>query len=445
MNTDEQNAVRIIETLHEAGHTAYLVGGYVRDRVRGKSPEDFDIATDAGPDRVRELFPRTIPVGVSFGVVLVIMDGTPYEVATFRSDLGYSNGRHPDAVKFGGPEEDARRRDFTINGMFYDPVKDEVIDYVGGREDIENRLIRAIGDPEERFAEDKLRMLRAVRFAAKLDFQIDPETTEAIEKHAPEILGVSFERIREELGKILTDRNPRRGIELASDLGLLRHILPEVEQMKGVRQPEEFHPEGDVWTHTMLALEIMEKEYPRPSVELAMAVLLHDVGKPPTYKEKERIRFDRHSSVGAEMAEKIIRRLRFSKNQQELVVAMVRDHQRFMQVRDMRKSTLKKFLRLENFDLHLKLHRIDCLASHSKLDNYDYVLEKLEEFKSAGEEQLRPTRLLDGNDLIEMGLEPGPRFGKILNELEDAQLEGSITTRDEAIEFVRRVTRLNDS
>lgn len=445
MNADEQNAVRIIETLRRGGHTAYLVGGYVRDKTRGEPPGDFDIATNAEPDRVRELFPNTIPVGASFGVVLVIMDGVPYEVATFRSDVGYSDGRHPDAVKFSGPQEDARRRDFTINGMFYDPINDEVIDYVGGRGDIENRVIRAIGDPEARFGEDKLRMLRAVRFAAKLDFEIDPETVEAIKKHSGEIVGVSHERIRDELGKILTDHNPRRGMELASDLGLLRHVLPEVEKMKGVAQPQEFHPEGDVWTHTMLALDIMDKEYPHPPVELAMAVLLHDVGKPPTYVEKERIRFDRHSSVGAEMAEKIMRRLRFSKNQQELVTRLVRDHQRFMQVRDMRTSTLKKFLRRENFELHLKLHRIDCLASHGKLDNYEFVLEKLEQFGSAGEEQLRPPRLIDGNDLIEMGLEPGPQFGEILGKLEDAQLEGAITTRDEAIEFVRRVAGLNGS
>jgi len=443
VSPEEQNAFRIIKKLREAGHTAYLVGGYVRDKVRGKPPQDFDIATDAAPDRVRKLFPRTIPVGVSFGVVLVVMDGTPYEVATFRSDATYSDGRHPDAVVYSGPEEDARRRDFTINGMFYDPVDDEVIDYVGGRRDIENRLVRAIGDPEARFAEDKLRMLRAVRFAAKLDFEIEPRTAEAIKKHAGEIVGVSYERMRDELGKILTDHNPRRGMELAWGLGLLRHILPEVEEMRGVRQPPEFHPEGDVWTHTMLALDIMEKECPDPPVELAMAVLLHDVGKPRTYEEKERIRFDRHASVGAEMTEKIMRRLRFSKRQQEMVTELVRDHQRFMQVKDMRTSTLKKFLRRENFDLHLKLHRIDCLASHGKLDNHEFVLEKLKEFESAGEEGLRPPRLLDGNDLIEMGLEPGPQFGEILGELEDAQLEGAITTREEAIEFVRRAKGLN--
>ncbi len=436
---DIADATWIVRKLVEAGHTTYLVGGFVRDMVRGADPGDFDVATGAHPDEVRKLFPHTVPVGVSFGVVLVLVNGVPYEVATFRSDLGYSDGRHPDEVRFSGPREDSLRRDFTINGMFFDPIAGRVIDYVGGQEDIERRVVRTIGDPEDRFAEDKLRLLRAVRFAAKLDFDIEPETSEAVARHAAEIKEVSAERIREELSKILTGPRPRKGIELASELGLLEHILPEVEQMKDVAQPEQFHPEGDVWIHTMIALDHMP---PEPEIELAMAVLLHDIGKPQTLTREDRIRFNGHADVGADTADAIMRRLRFSKKQQDLVVELVRRHHKFMDVRNMRQATLKRFLRAERFDLHLELHRIDCLASHGKLDNWKFCREKLDQFGARDEEALHPTPLVTGKDLIEMGLEPGPEFGRILKELEDAQLEGNVTTREEAIEFVRSAAGL---
>ena len=430
-----KDAIHIIEKLREAGYIAYLVGGHVRDKVRGAATDDYDIATDATPREVRKIFPRTLGVGVSFGVVLVIMDGAPYEVATFRSDMGYSDGRHPDDVRFTTPEEDAERRDFTVNAMFYDPVEDRVIDYVGGQKDIERRIIRTVGNPEDRFGEDKLRMLRAVRFAGKLGYEIEPETAAAIVRHAREILEVSSERIREELTKILTGPSPRKGIELAGELGLLEHILPEVECMKGVGQPPEFHPEGDVFEHTMLALEKMPKN---PEIELAMGVLLHDVGKPPTYKMEDRIRFNGHAPVGASMAEKIVRRLRFSKRQQDLIVELVRQHLKFMNVREMRTAKLKRFLRTDRFDLHLELHRIDCESSHGNLDNLEFCKKKLDEFD--GEDNtLRPPPLITGKDLIEMGMEPGPVFKTILTRVEDAQLDGSIKTREEALDFVREM------
>jgi len=434
-----EDACGIIAKLADAGYTSYLVGGFVRDKVRGVPPEDYDIATAARPEDIQKLFKQTIPVGVSFGVVLVVVNGLPYEVATFRSDIGYSDGRHPDSVRFSGPKEDVLRRDFTINGMFYDPGTDCVIDYVGGKEDIEKRLIRTIGDPEERFAEDKLRLLRAPRFAAKLDYKIEPQTANAIRKHAAEITGVSAERIREEISKILIGPHPRRGIELAGDFGLLKHILPEIETMKGVPQPAEFHPEGNVWEHTMLAFDHLPAS---PEIELAMAALLHDVGKPLTFKEEDRIRFNGHAEIGAELTEKIMRRLRFSKNQQDLVVDLVRQHHKFMEVQNMRPSTLKRFLRTERFDLHLELHRIDCIASHGNLENYEFCRARIEEFSKQAENALHPVLLLSGDDLIEMGLKPGPEFGRILKELEDAQLEGSVVTREDAISLVRRTAGL---
>lgn len=430
---NKNEAYRIVETLAAAGHCAYLVGGFVRDLVRGEPSHDYDIATSATPEEVKALFPHTAGVGVSFGVVLVIVEGVPYEVATFRTDIGYSDGRRPDEVRFTTPEEDAKRRDFTINGMFYDPLNDRLIDYVGGRRDIERKIIRTIGNPDDRFNEDKLRILRAARFAAKLGYEIDPDTASAIKKHAKDILIVSSERIREEIVKILVCTRPRIGMELASELGLLIHILPEIENMKAVGQPPEFHPEGDVWTHTMLCLDNLP---PSPEIELAAAALLHDVGKPDTFMVKERIRFDGHAEIGAEIADKILRRLRFSKKQQDLVVELVRNHLKFMNVQDMRTSTLKRFLRMERFDLHLELHRIDCAASHARLDNWEFCRGKLDEFAKHSE-PLRPPRLIGGADLIEMGLRPGPEFSVILKEIEDAQLEKRIVSREDAVAFVK--------
>lgn len=434
LKTNREDALEIVRRLGKAGHTAFWVGGCVRDMLRDVLPGDYDIATTATPDQVRKLFRNTVAVGESFGVILVVKKRIPYEVATFRIEDSYSDGRRPDNVRFSTPEEDAKRRDFTVNGMYYDPIEERVIDYVGGQADLKAGIIRAIGDPEARFAEDKLRLMRAARFAALLGFDIEENTRLAITKHAKDIAVVSAERIRDELIKILAGPRPRRGIELLSEQGIIFEILPEIEKMKGVQQPPEFHPEGDVWTHTMLMLDNMAQ---RPEPELAMAALLHDVGKPPTFTVAERIRFDRHTSVGADMAAAIMRRLRFSRREQDLVEILVREHLKFMEAQNMRMSTLKRFMRQERFDLHLELHRLDCLASHGDLDNYNFVKGKLKEFEaSEKEEALRPKPLITGNDLIAMGLEPGPRFKEILEAAEDAQLEGRITDHEGAIRFV---------
>lgn len=428
------DALEIVRRLKKAGHTAYWVGGCVRDMLRGMEPEDYDIATTARPEQVRRLFRNTVAVGESFGVILVIKRRTPFEVAAFRVDDSYSDGRRPDNVRFCSPEEDAKRRDFTVNGMYYDPIEERVIDYVGGQADLKAGIIRAIGDPEARFGEDKLRLMRAARFAALLGFEVEERTRLAIAKHAGEIALVSAERIRDEIVKILSGPRPRMGIELLSGYGLLGVVLPEVEAMKGVRQPPQFHPEGDVWTHTMILLDNLPEQ--RES-ELAMAALLHDVGKPPTYAEAERIRFDGHTTVGAEMAAAIMRRLRFSRKQQDLVESLVREHLKFMEASNMRMSTLKRFMRLDRFDLHLEIHRLDCIASHGDLDNYHYVKNKLKEFDEAEKEQaLRPRPIITGNDLIAMRLTPGPLFKEILEAVEDAQLEGRISSREDAIRFV---------
>lgn len=431
----KSNAVKIIRRLREHGHEAYLVGGCVRDLLLGRRPRDYDVATSARPEKIVRLFRKTIPVGAKFGVILVRLRGRSYEVATFREDLGYEDGRHPSQVRFSTAEADARRRDFTINGMFYDPDQKRVIDFVDGKRDLTAGVIRTIGSPRARFKEDKLRLLRAIRFSARFGFPIEPATGSAIRRLAPAIIEVSAERIRDELMEILMDQRPAEGLRLMDRYGLLKVILPEVHAMKGVKQPPEFHPEGDVFTHTLLMLEKMKRSFAwKP--EFALAVLLHDAGKPPTYREADRIRFDNHTVVGEQIAAELMRRLRFSRQEIKLVSELVREHMHFMSVREMRPSTLKKFLRKEKFDLHLELHRLDCAASHGDLTNYRFCKKRLAEL---GREKkvLRPPRLLTGYDLINLGLEPGPRFRKILAALEDAQLEGVITTRDEAIRFVR--------
>jgi poly(A) polymerase len=372
-------------------------------------------------------------VGAQFGVVGVVSGEHRIEVATFRNDGLYSDGRRPDAVNYtANPREDVLRRDFTVNGLLLDPASGEVLDFVEGRKDLERRMIRAIGEPERRFAEDRLRMLRAVRFAAALGYEIDAETFRAIRRRASEISGVSAERVRDELLRILTSGQARRGLELLDLSGLLLPILPEVSAMKGVEQPPEFHPEGDVWTHTLLMVEALP---PGCSATLALGVLLHDVGKPPTFRvAPDRIRFDNHVSVGMRMAEAICRRLRLSHDQTAQVVALVEHHLRFKDVPQMRESTLKRFLRLEHFDEHLELHRLDCLSSHRNLGNYEYVRGRLAELS---QEQIRPPRLLTGEDLIALGLTPGPRFRDILQTVEDAQLEGRIGSREDAVRLVR--------
>jgi poly(A) polymerase len=365
-------------------------------------------------------------------VILVREAEAEVAVATFRLDHDYVDGRRPTSVSFTrSPQEDVKRRDFTINGLLFDPLENRVLDFVDGRRDLDARVIRAIGEPAQRFAEDKLRMLRAVRFAARLDFSIEPETLRAIRDHAPEVEQIAPERIRGELNRILTEGAAKRGFELLDQTGMLQVILPEVARMKGVEQPPQFHPEGDVWTHTLLMLEKLEN----PTVSLALGALLHDVGKPPTFRVAERIRFDGHVSAGVEIAERICERLRYPHRETEQVVALVANHMRFGEVTRMRSSTLKRFLRLPSFDEHLELHRLDCLGSHRGLDNYEFVRQKESEL---GEEELRPTPLLTGNDLIAAGYEPGPRFKQILTEVESAQLEGSIVSREQALEYVEK-------
>ena len=434
MSTLRDTATEVVRRLRTAGHEAYFVGGSVRDLLLGREPADYDVATSATPDVVTKLFPQTVTVGARFGVVLVLVDGHQVEVATFRSDHGYTDGRHPDAVRFArSAEEDVRRRDFTINGLLYDPLAEKTLDYVGGQEDLRRAIIRTIGKPEERFAEDKLRMLRAVRFAARFGYAIEPGTFAAIRALCGAIEQVSRERVRDELAKMLTEGAARRAMELLDESGLLAVVLPEVARMKGVLQPPQFHPEGDVWVHTLLMLEKMQK----PSTTLAVGVLLHDVGKPPTFRppgpESDRIRFDEHSEVGAVMAEDICRRLRFSNAETERVVALVRNHLRFKDVPNMRLSTLKRFLAMDGFAEHLELHRLDCLSSHRDLTNYEFVKSTLETLPP---EEVRPPRLLTGDDLIAWGYRPGPEMGKILAAVEEAQLDGTLTSKEQARAFV---------
>lgn len=436
MGKPREAATQVVRRLGDAGYEAYFVGGCVRDLLLGREPKDYDVATNATPGDVIRLFPQTVTVGARFGVVLVLLEDQQVEVATFRSDHGTKDGRHPEAVRFAGSaEEDVRRRDFTINGLLYHPLREKVIDVVGGEDDLRRGIVRTIGMPHERFAEDKLRMLRAIRFAARFGYTIEPETFAAIRALCKDIEQVSKERIRDELVKMLTEGHPSRAMELLEQAGLVQVILPEVARMQGVPQPPQFHPEGDVWVHTLLMLEKMDK----PSTTLALGVLLHDVGKPPTLHlptdARDRIRFDGHSEMGAVMAEEICRRLRFSNDEIERVVALVRNHLRFKDAPKMRPATLKRFLALDGFAEHLELHRLDCLASHGQLDNYHFVKQTLE---SLPPEEIRPARLLSGHDLIVLGYAPGPEMGKILAAVEEAQLEGTLTSKEEARAFVEK-------
>jgi poly(A) polymerase len=437
--TAREFAEQICSTLRGSGYQAYLVGGCVRDILLGREPADYDVATDATPDRVEEIFPNSLTVGAQFGVVVVIAESSEennlqVEVATFRSDVGYSDGRHPDAVLYTkSTEEDVKRRDFTINGLLLDPRTNEVLDYVGGRDDLQAGIIRAIGQPAARFREDKLRMLRAVRFAARFGFTIEPETFRAIQQLAPEVVQVSAERLRDELTKLLTEGSARRGFEWLDETRLLPELLPEIAGMKGVEQPPQFHPEGDVWIHTRMMLEGLK---PGCSHTLAWGVLLHDVGKPPTFAPPSgphgRIRFDRHVEVGTRMAEEICRRLRFSNADTEQIAALVANHLRFKDVPQMKLATLKRFARLDRFEEHLELHRLDCMCSHRNLENYEFMRRFLAE---TPQEQVHPDRLLTGEDLISLGLRPGPKFKEILDRAEDAQLDGKIATHEEALRW----------
>jgi putative nucleotidyltransferase with HDIG domain len=426
----------IIARLRMAGYLAYLVGGCVRDLLLQRIPKDFDVATSARPEELLQLFPAADRVGAHFGVVLVHEDSAHVEVATFRSDMEYRDGRHPEAVRFEtDPRQDVLRRDFTINALLLDPETDKVLDFTGGRDDLAAGVIRAIGDPERRFREDHLRLLRAVRFAARLGFTIAPGTFEAIRRLAPLIHNVSAERVRDEIARILVEGGARRGLELLDGTGLLYEILPEIEAMKGVEQPPEFHPEGDVWTHTLIMLNGLHQ----PSLELALGVLLHDVGKPGTFRIAERIRFDGHVELGVEMAHALLTRLRFSNQTIEAVEALVANHMKFKDVPVMRESRLKRFLRMPGFEDHMALHRLDCLSSHGSLGNFEFVRRKQRELPP---EQLKPKPLITGRDLIAAGYKPGPQFGAALTAVEDAQLEGRVSTSEEAMCLARELLDL---
>ncbi len=436
--TPRELADQICTTLRQNGHQAYLVGGCVRDLESGREPTDYDVSTDARPGRVQELFPRSLAIGAKFGVILVVEDGAEVEVATFRSDVGYSDGRHPDRVVYSDtPQEDVRRRDFTINGLLMDPATREVIDFVDGRADLRAGIVRTIGDAHVRFAEDKLRMMRAVRFAARFGFLVEAKTLAATQELAARITQVSPERMREELTKLLTEGAARRGFELLDETGLLAVVLPDVARMKGVQQPPQFHPEGDVWIHMRMMLE---KLPPDCSPTLAWGVLLHDVGKPSTFAPAtgpgSRIRFDGHVEVGARMAESICRELRFSNDDTAQIETLVANHLRFKDVKQMRQATLKRFVRQPRFEEHLELHRLDCLASHGSLEAYDLVRQFLAETPP---EQVRPPRLVTGEDLKGMGIQPGPRFKEILLAVEEAQLDGRLADRESALQFARLI------
>ena len=425
--TNESLAGSIVSQLRAHGHSAWLVGGCVRDLLLGRVPKDFDVATSAVPAEILRLFPHAGQVGAHFGVVLVYEDGAQAEVATFRSDLDYTDGRRPNAVHFeSSPEQDVLRRDFTINALLLDPDTNQVLDYVGGRADLDARIVRAIGDPVRRFQEDHLRLLRAVRFAARLNFTIEPSTFAAMQQLAPAIHNISIERVRDEISRILTEGGARRGFELLDASGLLREVLPEVAALKGVQQPPEFHPEGDVWTHTLIMLEGLQE----PSLELALGVLLHDIGKPATFRIADRIRFDGHVEKGVEIAHALLNRLRYPHAVIEQVEALIDNHMRFKDVPNMRESKIKRFIRMPKFEEHLALHRLDCLSSHGSLANYDFARNKQNEVPP---EQLRPVPLVTGHDLIAAGCKPGPAFGAALHEAEDAQLEGRVTTKEEAL------------
>ncbi len=425
-------ALALLEQLRAAGHEAYLAGGCVRDRLLGLPSEDQDIATSARPEEVQRLFPRTVAVGAQFGVIVVMVSEEAFEVATFRADGAYRDGRRPESVTFSDAEGDARRRDFTINGLFEDPVSGRVLDYVGGRADLAAGIVRAIGVPAERFAEDRLRVLRGVRFAARFGFQIEELTWAAIVAGAPEIHAVSAERIRDELIRILLHPSRVRGFDLLDASGLLREILPEVAALKGCEQPAEFHPEGDVFVHTRIMLAMLP---PEASLPLVFGVLFHDIGKPPTFQRDEtgRIRFNGHEHVSAAMTREIMTRLRFSNAELEATEVLVRNHMAFKDVQHMRVAKLKRFLARPTMDDELELHRVDCASSHGMLDNHAFLLSRREEFASA---PLIPEPLLTGHDLIARGARPGPRFKELLDEAQTLQLEGTLADREAALAWL---------
>ena len=412
----------------------------MRDLLLGREPADYDVATDAAPDQVMALFPESVAVGAKFGVILIPRDGHKVEVATFRSDGNYSDGRRPDAVVYAkSAEEDVHRRDFTINGLLMRHNTGEILDFVGGRSDLKAGIIHAIGDPDKRFAEDKLRLLRAVRFAARFGFEIEAETFRAILKHAKDIKQVSPERTRDELTKMLTEGAAGNAFRLLDQTWLLQNVLPEISAMKGVEQPPQYHPEGDVWVHTRMMLDGIPAT---SAMTLAWGVLLHDVGKPPTFRSAaetgDRIRFDGHVEVGVRMGKEICRRLKMSNDDTEQILSLIANHMKFKDARQMRAATLKRFVRTPKFEEHMALHRLDCLSSHRHLDTFEFVREFLAQTPP---EQVRPAKLLTGDDLIHLGFSPGPEFKEILRNIEDAQLEGAIHTREQALDLASKALK----
>lgn len=429
-------AISIVSRLQQRGYTTFFAGGCVRDALRGVSPKDIDIVTAAEPEIVQGVFARTIPVGAQFGVVRVLEQGFEFEVATFRADGKYIDGRRPESVVFSTPKEDAERRDFTVNGMFLDPITDQVIDYVDGQEDLARKLIRAIGRPAERFREDRLRLLRAVRFATTLQFDVEPATWKGLQQLAAEITVVSAERIRDELNKIFADPNRVTGLDRLESSGLLQVILPEVQAMRACEQPAQFHPEGDVYVHTRLMLSLLPADAP---LTLVWAVLLHDIGKPVTQTldpAEGRIRFNGHDRVGAAMAEAILMRLRFSNEEIAAVVEAVRNHMVFKDAPQMRPAKLRRFMARPTFPIELELHRVDCAGSHGDLGVYDFLEQKRQEFAA---EPLIPKPLITGDDLIAMGLTPGPRFKELLDAVQTSQLEGETRTKADALALVEKL------
>lgn len=426
-------AKEIAHSLHQAGHTCYFAGGCVRDTLLNRIPKDFDLATSATPDQVLQLFPKSDSIGAHFGVILVKLRGMPFEVATFRTDGAYSDKRRPDSVTFSSPQEDASRRDFTVNGLFQDPLTGEIIDFVNGSVDLDHKIIRAIGNPIERFQEDALRLMRAIRFATKLGFEIEPSTWQAICDNAHLLESIAIERIQAEFNQILLHNDRAHGLDLMVQSGLIRYCVPEVLDLIGCEQPPQFHPEGDVYVHTRIMLGMLTGS---PSLELCLSVLLHDIGKPATYtysSEEDRIRFSGHDQVGTEMAEVILRRLKYSNKTIEDVCAMVKNHMNFMNVRFMKTAKVKRFMARPTYQLEMELHRVDCGSSNGITENYDFLRGKEQEFAA---EPLIPKALLSGKDLISLGYSPGPDFKAILEALQTEQLEGQLTNREQALAWL---------
>lgn len=440
MNTEptmpaREAAAALAARLRAAGHEALFAGGCVRDRLLEREPEDYDIATSATPHEVIRLFPGSNEVGAHFGVVIAKHGGHHVEIATFRTDGSYRDGRRPESVTFSTPEEDARRRDFTINGLFEDPASGAIIDFVGGMADLHAGVIRAIGEPQARFNEDGLRLLRAVRFAARLGFAIEPSTDAALRGCAPLLDRISPERIRDEFSRILTSPRRRHGVEHLVETGLIDHFMPELAATIGCDQPPEWHPEGDVFTHTMIMLGMLAEDAP---LDLCLAVLLHDIAKPPcrSVDPDGRIRFNGHDALGAEMSETILRRLRYPNDTVAAVTSMVARHMQFMNVQRMRVAKLKRFMAEPTFPLEMELHRVDCGSSNGFTDNYEFLQEKEREFAA---EPLIPPPLVTGRDLIDLGLVPGPRFKELLEAVQTEQLEGRIHDRESALACLSRL------